>query len=80
MAWVIWARYPVLALILVARQQAALFIKGDVTWRFFNAPEISRSPAISPWRRGHARRHAGDDARDAARRGCRGREYEERMG
>ncbi len=37
---VIWARYPVLALVLVVlASQAALFIKGDVTWRFFNAPE-----------------------------------------
>ena len=39
-AGVIWARYPVLALaIVVLMSQAALFIKGDVTWRFFNAPE-----------------------------------------
>ncbi len=40
MAGVIWARYPVLALtLLLLASQAALFIKGDVTWRFFNAPE-----------------------------------------
>ena len=39
-AGVIWARYPVLALaIVVLMSQAALFIKGDVTWRFFNSPE-----------------------------------------
>ncbi len=39
-AWVIWARYPVLAFaILVLLSQTALFIRGDVTWRFFNAPE-----------------------------------------
>jgi multidrug efflux pump subunit AcrB len=38
--FVIWARYPVFALaIFVLMSQAALFIKGDVTWRFFNAPE-----------------------------------------
>ena len=40
MRFVIWARYPVFALAFVAlASQAALFIKGDVTWRFFNAPE-----------------------------------------
>ncbi|QGX97172.1 efflux RND transporter permease subunit [Roseovarius faecimaris] len=39
-AGVIWARYPVFAgLLLVLASQAALFIKGDVQWRFFNAPE-----------------------------------------
>ena len=40
MALVIWARYPVMAgAILLLASQAALFVKGDVTWRFFNAPE-----------------------------------------
>ncbi|MEM6596237.1 MAG: efflux RND transporter permease subunit, partial [Pseudomonadota bacterium] len=40
MGFVIWARYPVFALAFVAlASQAALFIKGDVNWRFFNAPE-----------------------------------------
>jgi multidrug efflux pump subunit AcrB len=40
MALVIRARYPVLALACVAlASQAALFIQGDVNWRFFNAPE-----------------------------------------
>lgn len=42
MAGVIWARYPVLALSLaVLASQVALFIRGDVQWRFFNAPERS---------------------------------------
>jgi len=42
MAGVIWARYPVLALaILLLASQIALFLRGDVTWRFFNAPEQS---------------------------------------
>ncbi|MEQ9258159.1 MAG: efflux RND transporter permease subunit [Roseovarius sp.] len=37
---VIRLRYPVCAAIFVAlASQSALFIKGDVTWRFFNAPE-----------------------------------------
>jgi len=40
MAGVIWARYPVLAgVIVVLASQVALFINNDVTWRFFNAPE-----------------------------------------
>ncbi|MEO0702299.1 MAG: efflux RND transporter permease subunit [Pseudomonadota bacterium] len=40
MAGVIWARYPVLAgVILVLATQVTLFINQDVTWRFFNAPE-----------------------------------------
>ncbi|PUB15447.1 efflux RND transporter permease subunit [Yoonia sediminilitoris] len=43
MRFVIWARYPVFALALVAlASQLALFIKGDVNWRFFNAPEQSQ--------------------------------------
>ena len=42
MGWIIWARYPVLAaVILVLATQVAVFLRGDVTWRFFNAPEIS---------------------------------------
>jgi len=40
MAFVIWARYPVMALAVVMLSwQAASFIRGDVQWRFFNAPE-----------------------------------------
>jgi len=40
MAGVIWLRYPVLAgTVLILASQAALFVRGDVTWRFFNAPE-----------------------------------------
>jgi multidrug efflux pump subunit AcrB len=40
MAAVIWARYPVMAgVIAIFASQIALFIKGDVQWRFFNAPE-----------------------------------------
>ena len=40
--FVIWARYPVLGLAIVAlASQLALFIQGDVKWRFFNAPERS---------------------------------------
>ena len=40
MAGVIWARYPVMALaVVLLALQAASFIRGDVQWRFFNAPE-----------------------------------------
>lgn len=40
MAGVVWARYPVMAgLVLVLASQTALLIRGDVPWRFFNAPE-----------------------------------------
>jgi multidrug efflux pump subunit AcrB len=42
MRLVIIARYPVLAaMIFVLATQAASFLRGDVTWRFFNAPEQS---------------------------------------
>jgi multidrug efflux pump subunit AcrB len=38
--WVLVFRYPVLAgVIVLLASQAALFISGDVRWRFFNAPE-----------------------------------------
>jgi len=40
MAGVIWARYPVIAgTILILASQVALLVRGDVQWRFFNAPE-----------------------------------------
>ena len=40
MALVIRARYPLLAgLIVILMTQVAVFVRGDVKWRFFNAPE-----------------------------------------
>ena len=40
MSWVITARYPVLALaVVLLASQAALFLRGDVQWRFFSSPE-----------------------------------------
>ncbi|MDO6797892.1 efflux RND transporter permease subunit [Shimia thalassica] len=40
MAFIVWARYPVLAMaVVVLASQLTLFIQGDVKWRFFNAPE-----------------------------------------
>ncbi|MEP3296613.1 MAG: efflux RND transporter permease subunit [Pseudoruegeria sp.] len=42
MKLVVLARYPVLAAaIVLLTSQAVLFVKGDVQWRFFNAPERS---------------------------------------
>jgi multidrug efflux pump subunit AcrB len=42
MGWVVRLRYPVMAaVILVLASQVAVFLRGDVTWRFFNAPEQS---------------------------------------
>ncbi len=39
-ALVVAARYPVLACaVLLLASQAALFLRGDVQWRFFNSPE-----------------------------------------
>ena len=39
-AGVIWARYPVMAgVILILASQVTLLVRGDVQWRFFNAPE-----------------------------------------
>lgn len=39
-AAVVWARYPVFALVTLAlSSQAVLLISGEVPWRFFNAPE-----------------------------------------
>ena len=40
MRFVIWARYPVVAaVVLVLATQIAVFVRGDVTWRFFAPPE-----------------------------------------
>ena len=42
MRFVVVARYPVLAaMIFLLATQAASFLRGDVVWRFFNAPELS---------------------------------------
>ncbi|MEL6523965.1 MAG: efflux RND transporter permease subunit, partial [Pseudomonadota bacterium] len=40
MQWVIIARYPVIAgMLAILAMQAAVFLRGDVSWRFFAAPE-----------------------------------------
>ncbi|MGR3344053.1 MAG: efflux RND transporter permease subunit, partial [Paracoccaceae bacterium] len=52
MSVVIWARYPVLALALVIlASQVAIFVRGDLQFRFFNAPErgsVSGNFAMAP--------------------------------
>src|SRR6056297_2122154 len=52
MAGVIRARYPVMALVvLVLASQLALFLRGDVQWRFFSSPEqpsVSGNFAMAP--------------------------------
>ncbi|MDV7145468.1 efflux RND transporter permease subunit [Tropicimonas sp. TH_r6] len=50
--FVLWARYPVLAaLVLLLSTQVALFVRGDVPFRFFSAPEegsVSGNFAMAP--------------------------------
>ncbi|MCK0102160.1 efflux RND transporter permease subunit [Pseudohalocynthiibacter sp. F2068] len=42
MRFVVWARYPVFAGVLVVlSSQVSIFVRGDLQWRFFNAPERS---------------------------------------
>ncbi|WP_068108879.1 efflux RND transporter permease subunit [Tropicimonas marinistellae] len=52
MALVIRARYPVVAgLIFILSTQVAVFVRGDVQWRFFSAPEegsVSGNFAMAP--------------------------------
>ncbi|NDR55948.1 efflux RND transporter permease subunit [Aliiruegeria sabulilitoris] len=51
-AFALWARYPVLAvLVLILSTQAAKIVNGDVQWRFFSAPEegsVSGNFAMAP--------------------------------
>ncbi|MFV2034168.1 MAG: efflux RND transporter permease subunit, partial [Halocynthiibacter sp.] len=52
MRLVVWARYPVLAgVVLILMSQVAVFVRGDLQWRFFNAPErssVSGNFAMAP--------------------------------
>ena len=52
MALVVWARYPVFAMaIVILASQVAIFVRGDIDFRFFNAPEqgsISGNFAMAP--------------------------------
>ncbi|SDE43405.1 Multidrug efflux pump subunit AcrB [Salipiger thiooxidans] len=82
MAGVIRARYVVLAgAVLAFASQAALFIRGDVQWRFFNSPEqpsITGNFAMAP---GAKRADTLEQMRMLQRMADElGREYEDRYG
>ncbi|RYH09513.1 efflux RND transporter permease subunit [Tropicimonas sp. IMCC6043] len=51
-AFALWARYPVLAaMVLLLLSQVSLLVRGDVQWRFFSAPEegsVSGNFAMAP--------------------------------
>ena len=52
MGWVLWARYPVLAMLFVLlASQVAVFVRGDIPWRFFASPEegsVAANFAMAP--------------------------------
>lgn len=80
--FVVWARYPVMAgAILLLAGQIAIFIRGDVQWRFFNAPErgsVTGNFAMLP---GATRAHSLEMMREMQRATEElGAEYEARYG
>lgn len=79
---VIRARYVVCAaIIVVLATQAALFIKGDVTWRFFNSPEQSSVTGNFMMAPGATREDSVEMMREMQRATeALGTEYEERYG
>src|SRR6056297_1993463 len=82
MAWVIRLRYPVMAgVIAILASQIALFVQGDVQWRFFNAPErgsVTGNFAMAP---GATREDSLEMMRELQRATEElGNEYEERHG
>ena len=82
MAGVIKARYVVFAMaIAVLTSQVALFIRGDVQWRFFNSPEqasVTGNFAMAP---GATREDTLEMMREMQRATeALGKEYEERYG
>ena len=82
MALVVRARYVVVAgaFVLLA-SQAALFIAGDVTWRFFNAPERGSVSGNFAMVEGATRADTLQQMREFQRAvEVLGREYEERYG
>ncbi|MEL7301051.1 MAG: efflux RND transporter permease subunit [Pseudomonadota bacterium] len=82
MRLVIWARYPVVAMaFVVLASQISLFMRGDVQWRFFNAPEqgsVTGNFAMAP---GATREDSLAMMREMQRAAEElGAEYEERYG
>ncbi len=82
MRWVVVLRYPVLAAtVLMLATQVAVFVRGDVQWRFFNAPErgsVTGNFAMAP---GATRADSLAMMREMQRATqALGAEYEERYG
>ena len=82
MARVVWGRYVVVAgVILVLASQIAIFIRGDVQWRFFNAPERGSVTGNFAMVEGATRADTLAMMREMQRASEElGREYEERYG
>ncbi len=82
MAGVIAARYVVLAaVLLVLASQAVLFIRGDVQWRFFNAPERGSVTGNFAMAEGATREDTIEMMREMQRATeALGKEYEARYG
>ena len=82
MAGVIMARYVVLAgVVLVLASQIAVFVRGDVQWRFFNAPERSSVTGNFAMAEGATRADTLEMMREFQRAAeSLGAEYEERHG
>ena len=82
MAGVIRARYVVLAgVIAVLASQVALFVRGDVQWRFFNAPEQGSVTGNFIMSEGATRSDTLEMMREMQRATeTLGQEYEERYG
>ncbi|MBE1285744.1 MAG: AcrB/AcrD/AcrF family protein [Rhodobacteraceae bacterium] len=80
--WVIWGRYVVLAgTIVILASQLALFIGGDVKWRFFNAPERGSVTGNFAMVEGATRADTREMMREMQRATeTLGAEYEERYG
>ncbi len=80
--WVIWARYAVLAsVIVILAGQLAVFIRGDVQWRFFNAPERGSVTGNFAMAEGATRNDTLDMMREMQRATeALGETYEERYG
>ncbi len=82
MGWVVWARYVVLAgAVVILASQIALFIQGDVKWRFFNAPERGSVTGNFAMVEGATRADTLEMMREMQRATeALGKQYEERYG
>jgi multidrug efflux pump subunit AcrB len=78
----LWARYPIAACaVVLLSTQAALFIRGDVQWRFFNAPERGSVTGNFAMVDGSTRQDTLDQMRELQRATIAlGEDYEERYG